>query len=129
MTRQEDDRRDRRDLDRKFEKIDTEIKNVASVHAQEMGDLEKIVSDNKGWIKAHEVQDEERWKANGEKWTDADKKFDGMDTKLNTIIGTSLMTLLAVCGFFLANFIERQDAKKLAHIEPASLHAQTYENQ
>ncbi len=52
---------------------------------------------------------------NGEKWVAAEKKFDGMDFKLNAIIGTSFITLITACGFFITLWIDRQEQKAEKH--------------
>jgi len=126
--REENDRRDRRDLDRKFEKLDMDIKNVAAIHAQEMSDMEGRMSEVATWQGTHDAKDEERWKNNGEKWAANDKRHEGMDLKLNAIIGTSILTLLSALGFFVTLWIDRQEGKSAAAKEPPRI-AQQWENQ
>lgn len=117
----EDERRDRRDLDKRFARVDEEIKRVVTVFTAELSGIEGRLSESATWQATHETKDEERWKGNGEKWTDAGKRFDGMDVKLNAIIGTSVLTLLAMCGFFAANFVQRSDDRAERRVEAASV--------
>lgn len=119
----------RREADRRMDKMETTIENVVNANAAEFDSIHKEQSEHKSWISKHDAQDEERWKANGEKWSENAKKHDDTNFKLNTIIGTSFITLLSVLGFFAAIWVDRMEEKKESKRVDIAQQHQTVQNQ
>lgn len=114
-----DDEAERRSTDRRLERIETDVKDMVAAYGEERTMIHEDLARGRAWQQGHEKQCTERWKANDEKWIANAERFNTTDGKLNAIIGTSFLTLLAVCGFFIALWIDRQDehsARRVDHV-------------
>jgi hypothetical protein len=105
---------ERRHTDRRLDRIEQDVRDMTAAHNEERTLLHEDLATQRSRLEGHELACGERWKANDNKWAENTKKIEGTDFKLNAIIGTSFATLLTVCGFFIALWIDRQN-ERAAH--------------
>lgn len=110
----------RRHTDRRLAQLEADVRGAVISAGEERTMIHEDLARQRSWQEGHANQCAERWKANDDKWVVADKRFEGVNGKLNTIVGASFMTLLTVCGFFIALWIDRQnehnEARRIDHV-------------
>ena len=104
--------RERRAADRRIDKLEESISNVVKANADEFDHIHKEHASLKEWASAHDAKDEERWTSNTDKWAENIEKHRESNMKLNAIIGTSVVTLLTVVGFFASLWMDRMEEKQ-----------------
>lgn len=106
---------ERRSVDGRVDRVENDLRSFIAGSNEERTMMHEDLARARAWQEGHDKQCAERWNSNTDKWTANEKRFDGMDTKLNAIIGTSFITLLAVCGFFITIWIDRQESHANTH--------------
>lgn len=108
---------ERRHTDRRLDRLEQDVRDMTAATNEERTLIHEDLAKQRAQLQGHEQACAERWKANEDKWVVADKRFEGVNGKLNAIVGASFMTLLAVCGFFIAIWIDRQDDRAASRAE------------